>query len=82
MKFGGQEDLIFLSIHAKNHVKIPSLGPNFGLMSPQKKGIHLYKSGFCKISYYRGEVGLGQTTPTLVCPGAPWAPPWHPSKAF
>ena len=47
MKFGGQEDLIFLSISAKNHVKIASLGPNFGLMSAQKKGIHLYKIGFC-----------------------------------
>ena len=41
MKFGGQEDLIFLNIPAKNQVKIPSLGPNFGLMSAQKKGIHL-----------------------------------------
>lgn len=41
MKLGGQEDPIILSIHAKNCIKIQPLGPNFGLMSPQKKGIHL-----------------------------------------
>ena len=41
MKFGEEEDTIFLSIPAKNQAKIPSIGSKSGLMSPRKKGIHL-----------------------------------------
>lgn len=63
---------MLLSVPAKNLLKIQPLGPNFGLMSPRKKGIYLYKIGFCLLCYYRGEVYLAPTTPWAGRPGMPW----------
>lgn len=72
LKLGEQRDIMFLSMPAKNHAKIPSLGPNFGLMSPQKKGIYSYKIGNCILAYYRGGEYLAPTTPWVVRSGLPW----------
>ena len=47
LKFFRHVGMFFLSMCAKNRAKIPFLGPNFALMSPQKKGIYLGNSGFC-----------------------------------
>lgn len=72
LKLGEQRDIMFLSMLAKNRAKIRSLGPNFGLMSPQKKGIYSYKIGNCILAYYRGGEYLAPTTTQVVCSGLPW----------
>lgn len=72
LKLGEQRDIMLLSMPAKNRSKIRSLGPNFGLMSPQKKGIYSYKIGNGILAYYRGGEYLAPTTPQVVCSGLPW----------
>jgi hypothetical protein len=51
--------IIAIRMPAKNHVQIRPLGRSTKLMTPQKKGVYLCKTGSGLYCYYRG-VLLGE----------------------
>lgn len=67
---------------AKNHGQIRPLGTQTKFMSPQKKGIILYKSGFVVFSYSRGEHIGEKWAEGWIYGNAMEHPPSRPGRVF
>ena len=71
MKFGGHKDLMLISMHTKNQIKIPCLGPNMDLCLLRKKVSTTTKGEIA----YKPIIG-GSTLPAHAHSGSrtvPWA---------
>ena len=82
MKLWEPSCFIFISMPAKNHVQIRPLGAQTKFMSPQKKGIILYKCEIVAFSYSRGEHPGEKSAQREIFRNAMECPPERSGLAF